>query len=478
MSVSEKLDMLKVLSYPLTPVPLSLAHVDGSLNKTDKAKLLHFIEGRIVSCPPPSIDVNVIDAMFMIHSLVALPITYGELAKEILQKICIHPRVDFVCDNSIQPSIKDIERGRRGAQEVNISITGPSQKRPRDFHKALQSTRFKTSFLRFLRDEWKQPQYKAVLEGHSVFMAIEEDCFSYTVENGQVSRKTVPELRCEHEEADSRIAFHMKHIQDTHPGANVTVRANDADIGFILLHHSHSLTDIHIWMDAGLSGNNTRRYVDISGLASELGPLLCEALLGLHAFTGTDYTAAFMNKGKVRPLKLMEKSNSFCATFSHLGTHETRCEDILPTVEDFVCKMYGQPKKKTVSDARYAIFLRGYAPKDINDPLKKIRGANPSSFPPCRDVLMNKLKRAHYVTSVWKNALSPNPVHLNPADCGWFETDNSYHIKWFDGSGLPQNVMDILESDAECSDDEADELLYDSDIDGSDEEEGGMSSFE
>lgn len=81
-----------------------------------------------------------------------------------------------------------------------------------------------------------------------------------------------------------------------HPGSNVSVRANDADVGFILLHHCQFHKGVHIWMDAGLSGRNTRRFVDISALATKLGPDVCGALLGYHAFNGSDYTAAFMKK--------------------------------------------------------------------------------------------------------------------------------------------------------------------------------------
>lgn len=110
--------------------------------------------------------------------------------------------------------------------------------------------------------------------------------------------------------------------------------------------------------------------------------------------------------------------------------------------------------------------------------MQKIRGAIPSSFQSCRDVLTNKLKHAHYVTSVWKHALLPNPVLLNPADYGWIDADNLYSIKWFDGCELPKNVMDILDSDTDNSENEDDEPQYDSDIDGSDEEEEEMSSFE
>jgi len=54
-----------------------------------------------------------------------------------------------------------------------------------------------------------------------------------------------------------------------------------------------------VWMDAGVDGNNTRHYVNVSILSKELGPDLCTALPGTHSFTGCDYTMAFLWKGEV-----------------------------------------------------------------------------------------------------------------------------------------------------------------------------------
>ena len=41
--------------------------------------------------------------------------------------------------------------------------------------------------------------------------------------------------------------------------------------------------------------------INCTELSIKLGPTLCLALPAFYAFTGCDYTAAFSNKGKVRP---------------------------------------------------------------------------------------------------------------------------------------------------------------------------------
>ena len=61
-----------------------------------------------------------------------------------------------------------------------------------------------------------------------------------------------------------------------------------------------------IIMDCG--SGNTRRYIDISSIATELEakqPGFAAAQPGLHAFTGCDFTSAFYRKGKVKPFEIL-----------------------------------------------------------------------------------------------------------------------------------------------------------------------------
>ena len=100
------------------PVLLSLAHVDGTINETNKAKLMHKLEEFNKGTPPKSVDVTLVDAMFMLHILQNIPQTFEAICSMILHQLCaMLPRVDFVCDTYITPSIKEVEHTRRGSEE-------------------------------------------------------------------------------------------------------------------------------------------------------------------------------------------------------------------------------------------------------------------------------------------------------------------------------------------------------------------------
>ena len=88
---------------------------------------------------------------------------------------------------------------------------------------------------------------------------------------------------------------------------------------------------------------------------------------------------------------------------------------------------------------------------------------------PCRNVLLQKLKRTHLITRRWMSANVPQPPDEYPENSGWVFEDQSYIIKWFEGSAAPK-ALDVVydeniqppanlnsENDAYCHADNSDE---------------------
>ena len=147
-------------------------------------------------------------------------------------------------------------------------ITRPLQRRPADFGNALRSKEFKRELLSFLKDEWLNPAYASILEGHSFYFATESNCYLYIAPDEHVQRQEIPELESNHEEADTRLIFHANIAAEVHEGLipNVVVRSIDTDVFILLVHHSKFI-NAQLWMDAGINAKNTRRLINISELA-------------------------------------------------------------------------------------------------------------------------------------------------------------------------------------------------------------------
>ena len=267
----------------------------------------------------------------------------------------------------------------------------------------------------------------------------------------------MPALTSYHEEADTRMVYHLHHIAQNHMSSNVTIRSNDTDVLIIIVYYMAQVDDsVNVWMDAGRASNNTRRLISINDLVSSVDHDILDALPGLHAFTGCDYTSSFMNKGKIRPLDLVMKYDELKTWCKSLGTSHSDATDMVQC-ERFVCHLYGKPKLESINTARLVLSEQTYAPKSKKIPLAMIKGVNPSSLPPCSNVLHNQLKRTNYIASMWKRAHLQKPCTAEPEGNGWAQENGKYVIDWYDGDQLPTQIYQTLNTETNAVLNEEDE---------------------
>ena len=102
LSLEHEVDMKKVLCYPLSPVPWSLSTANGLPLKTNKSTLFHKIENTdclirddITKLPG---TVYVVDGNSLLHALVEIPETFGELAQTVFEKLPKALSIHFVTD--------------------------------------------------------------------------------------------------------------------------------------------------------------------------------------------------------------------------------------------------------------------------------------------------------------------------------------------------------------------------------------------
>ena len=141
--------------------------------------------------------------------------------------------------------------------------------------------------------------------------------------------REVHELYGAYDEADTRVAFHSLHV-DVNDQGNTVIRCNDTDILIIMMSSIYLFENSSVWLDVGLDYNNSRHYVDIKATARNVGYV--RALPGIYAFTGCDYTPAFLRKGNKQPIEIMIKNKVYADAFSKLGEEELD-DETLATIE-------------------------------------------------------------------------------------------------------------------------------------------------
>lgn len=138
-----------------------------------------------------------------------------------------------------------------------------------------------------------------------------------------LTAENVPELSCDHEEADTRMLLHANHMSQAGFG-NIIIHTPDTDVFLITIAAS---TEIQPNMFIRTGTKEKARTISIQRIRSSLKKrfhdqdldLPCQAPLGIHAFTGCDTGSAFSGKGKTKPFKLMAKKKEYVELFSRLG---------------------------------------------------------------------------------------------------------------------------------------------------------------
>ena len=102
--------------------------------------------------------------------------------------------------------------------------------------------------------------------------------------------------------------LYMIALAQQHDYNRVVIRSPDSDIFHILLRHAHQL-GIEVMFHTGTG--DKRRMLSVTELAGELGAKYSDCILGLHVFMGEDTNCAFKGKGKILPLKKVQKAPRF-----------------------------------------------------------------------------------------------------------------------------------------------------------------------
>ncbi|XP_070581399.1 uncharacterized protein [Ptychodera flava] len=431
------LDLREVMTYPLGHVPAMLANFDETMTKTNKAVLAHHLQSTF---PDAVVDHNLegkcavlVDAMAVIQMQSKVQATFGEFAASIFYQLRAiaskygATRIDFVIDQYREPSIKNAERKRRATTGTfnEIRITRPSLNMPRQLKKFLASGKNKESLLLFLFESWKEYESEC-LQGITMYVTKGELCYRLRSANGVMDVTEIPELQCDHEEADTRLLLHAQHASRVGEVDNIVIRSPDTDVFMLAVSCAHQLQGQLILHQTSTNG----QIIHINKVVEALGDRTAEALVGLHVFSGCDSVSAFKGKGKKKMANMLLANDSYTSTFQQLEAVWILSDELFTQIESFVCDVYGKIRCSDVNEARYNCFRLG--------------SQNDGALPPNRDSLKLHTQRANYQTAIYRRCLQAKMDAPSPHGHGWIVQDSDVSIQWMTLPPAPDSVISFV----------------------------------
>ena len=222
----------------------------------------------------------------------------------------------------------------------------------------------------------------------------------------------------------------------------------------VVLHSPSGATDImvlalalindltNVFMDYGTGKNRKRLSLgEIRLLQTEK-----EALVGFHSFTGNDYIPSIFRKGKKHCWSIAKSSETFLEAFSELGADWEMTGEVVLALEKYVCALY-RSKNNSVNELRYELFLKKKKKED--------KVIDLAAVPSCFSSLYLQIKRANYVSKIWKSTATPQ-LSLPPMEKHGWNADGS--IMWITET-YPENVSELLINDEDDSGSESESAI-------------------
>ena len=215
----------------------------------------------------------------------------------------------------------------------------------------------------------------------------------------------------------------------------------------------HIPESINLWLEVGLYAKNSLRYIDVRKLFNKLGKDFCRALPAFHVFAGSDYTAVFSRKGKIRPVKTLEKDKTAQTVFGDMGFSDIH-EEEFKVVKKFTCALFANPKFNSVNEVRLELFLKKHRRKKREVVIICVKKMEGSFLPPCASVLKQKTNRTNHIAGKLLLSWMSHPLTSNPLNCGWELSNGHWKIKWFEGDIAPTSVELITADESNVVDDD------------------------
>ena len=142
--------------------------------------------------------------------------------------------IHFVTDQYFSTSIKGVDRISRQQETAEAyHISGSNQRLHNKWNEKLKNLNIRTAIVKFLVEAWRKEECGAIFKSKVLYINSGNDCYRFCMENGTWKRSVVEFLYSTHEEADSRMMFHLSRAPT--PNQIVIRTTADTDVLIILL---------------------------------------------------------------------------------------------------------------------------------------------------------------------------------------------------------------------------------------------------
>ena len=343
--------------------------------------------------------VIIIDGMAVVNSVTKTEQmkTCQDLAQTFLDMICNmatkYDEIRLVFDRYITQSLKEQMRAKRTKGKStyyhvknstliqNISL--------RDF---LSNIKTKAELTEYLADK--------MLE-HSMSPSNRLKNFIVTSGTQTKGNVAVPSTLVTHtqEEADTLLLLHALNVDSQ---AELVIDSPDTDVLLLMVHMYPSLpASTKFCTGKGKAKQN----IPIQPIFYKLGQTRASAILGFHAFTGSDTSGRFAGRTKDWCFKVfMSCDEDIHKALASLGDTDPTPE-VRSQLERFVCLLYRSKVHTNVNELRWFLYSN--------------RAAEGESLPPTTSSLDLHIQRAHYIAMVWRKAAESHQCLPSPTEYGW-----------------------------------------------------------
>lgn len=372
LAIEKKMDVRRILSFPLTSAPPSIALHDGTaIYNEDKGEFANLLSPTsITEQVVPVFFIDIIDGFYFLSLRQNAPVKFGLYAEYILHQLCLSEAAEiflifaqYDCSSirNIQAAkIKDLYD-----DGTAFEIKGPNQERPQNLRDYLRRKKFKTALVEFLLDYWAKNEdaINAILGTKRLFVTLNQNCYLFAADHEK--KKCLRRFKNNHVTIESQIVMQIYMASQQ---KDILIQVQDTDSIIVnLLYH------MQFWDDcSGIiveSGNATlRRRINVSDIYSTLSPGILQALPAWHTFCGNKYEPAFFGKRTKSTWKLFMKDSKFHRAFGNIGREDSATEEDIKVIECYTCQLYisSLPKLDDVNEARLAIFERHIGGQRMN----------------------------------------------------------------------------------------------------------------